>query len=763
MGTQPTHARATIHVDSLPEDLVNDPHHLVAYGLFYRGDRPYIPVLVGVRLDGVRAEALRHRVSEWSASGVSGVCLEVGWSWHASGVQYQDDESAHIVAEAIGLAAQAGLDVWVMADVTDLPPGPVETPRGRSASQSTGDGPAFPNSDVRGRANRWLETLASSVAQGDRAHIAGFMIDTGVKPTSSHSWLRDRADNALLFEWRSWLRRRYDSDIAIAREWVRPGLTRDGASPPDLRALDTSARGKEAPSPMARFVSRVSNWLGRREFELTAGSFWPEPGKSRRGTEAPGGRTARELSPGQFADWHEFVGHVRSTYSLELRKTVSLALPSVPCVMLESGWAGLPGVGVVNSAVKGSDTEFLQGIACTEAQVPDVAWVASSLVGRSDDDHPPMISVADRGGTNGGRVASLAVAVGEGMVSLMISETWMADPEIKAFIAFVAAHEDELVASTHLADPVVWIDDPAYAGADPDDIATVGVSGTSLRWREDRASLFMAVRLAGFQVTVSDVDRFGSGPDGEETVAAIFPARRWIDLERYGRLVVHTLRGGNLITFPAPPRRQRDGMAFRSTFLWPVALGREVLTATPVRVGGADLGSFDSAGYGVVYPAPLPNDVEPILQLLSAQPGTNVGETVAAYRAQVHDGTSTVVGFSRIGHDPGAGDEADHMAIRRWVTSLMESVPRRVHPSEELAVLTSIRLVPSGGSLVFVTNPAPSPTAGGLTIADPAAISAVDSPSLRIEFATSGASAVVSGTTVQVALPAFGAMVLRVW
>lgn len=716
-----------------------------------------------MRLDGVRAKALRQRVSEWSAPGVNGVCLEVGWAWHTSGVQDQDDESTHVVAEAIALASRANLDVWVTANVTDMPPGLVATPRGRSTSESRGDGPAFPNSEVRGRANRWLETLASSVAHGNRARIAGFIIDTGVNPTSSHSWLRDGADDALLVEWRSWLHRRYDSDSALAREWARLGQTRDAASPPDLRALVAPAPGALGPSPMARFVSRISHWLGRREVELSAGSFWPDPGKGRRGTEAPGGRTARELSPGQFADWHEFVGHVRSTYSRDLRQTVSRALPGVPCAIVESGWAGLPGVGVVNSAVNGSNSEFLQSIACIEARVPDVVWVASSLIGRSDDDHPPMISVRDWGGTNGGQVASLVAGVGEGMVSLTISETWMADPEIEAFIAFVAAHEDELVASTHLTDPVVWIDDPAYAGADPDDIATVGASGASLRWREDRASLFMAMRQAGFQVKVSDVDRFGSEPEGEETVAAIFPARRWIDLERYGRLVVHTLRGGNLITFPAPPRRQRDGMAFRSTFLWPVALGREVLAATPVRLGGADFGSFDGAGYGVVYPAPLPNDVEPILQVVSVQPGMDVGNTVASYRAQVHDGTSTVVGFSKIGHDPGAGDPADHMVIRRWVTSLMESVPRRVHPSQELAVFTAIRLVPSGGSLVFVTNPAPSPTAGGLTIADPAAISAADSPSLRIEFATSGASAVISGTTVQVALPAFGAMVLRVW
>ena len=742
---------------------MNDPRPFVAYGLFYRADRPYIPVQTRMRMDGVRASSLRQRASEWSAPGVTGVCLEVGWAWHASGVRDKDAEPAHVVASAIALASEAGLDVCVMADVTDIPPGTFVTPRGRTTSKGGGDGPAFPNSQVRGRANRWVETLASSVAQSDRARISGFTFDTGVTSTSSWTWLCGGLDDVLLDEWRSWLRRRYDSDVAISREWGRVGLTLDAASPPELGALNAPARGALERSPIARFLSRIWYWLGKHEARPSANSFWPEAGKGRFGTKARNGRSGRNLSPGQLADWHDFVGHVRSSYSRDLRETVSRALPGIPCAIVESGWAGLPGLGVVSAAVNSDKSEFLLGIACTETRVTDVMWVASSVVGRSDDDHPPMISLVDQGGTNAERVASLVAAVGEGMLSLTISATSMADPEIAAFIAFVAAHEDEMVASTHLTDPVVWIDDPAYAGADPDDIATIGLSGTSVRWREDRASLFTAMRLAGFQVKVSDVDRFGSEPDGEENVAAVFSARRWIDLERYGRLVVHTLRGGNLITFPAPPRRQRDGMAFRSTFLWPVALGREVLASTPVRLGTANSGSFDGAGYGVVYPAPFPNDVEPILNVVSVQSGGKVGSAVAAYRAQIHDGTSTVVGFSKIGQGPGVGSASDHGSIRRWVTSLMEAVPRRVHPSEELSVFTSIRLVPSGGSVLFVTNPAPLPTAGGLTIAEPAAIGAADSPSLRIEFATSGSSAVISGTTVQMALPAFGAMVLRVW
>lgn len=740
---------------------MNDPRQLVAYGLFYRGDRPYIPVLVGVRLDEVRAGALRVRANEWCSPGVTGVCLDIRWAWHASGGGGQDDEAAYVVAEAMALASEAGLDVWVMANITDAPPGLVGLPPGRPTIRNNPGGQGFPSSWARDRANKWLETLASSASQGNRAPIAGFMVDTGLRPTSSHSWLRDGADDALLSEWRSWLSRRYDSDNAIAREWGWPGLTRDAATPPDLRAIDRSDGSHVGSSTMARVVSRISRWLRRGEVPVPAGAYWPGTGSGRGGTGGPGDRSGRELSPGQFADWHEFVGHVRSVYSRDLRQTVERVFPGVPCAIVEIGWAGLPGVGVATPPLNVDDTAFLQGMTRTEARVPDVAWVASSAVGRLDDHHPPMISLVDRTGTTGGRVASLVAAVGEGMVSLTIPETWMADPEVRSFIAFVAAHSDELVASTHLTDPVVWIDDPAYAGADPDDIATVGASTTSLRWRGERASLFMAMRLAGFQVSVRDIERFGSGLDGEESVATFFPARRWIDLERYGRLVVHTLRGGNLITFPAPPRRQRDGTAFRSTFLWPVAMGREVLAKAPVRLQGVDGGSFDGVGYGVVYPAPLPDNAEPILRSVSVQPGSEVEETVAAYRAQVHDGTSAVIGFSRIGHDPGVGDEADHVAVRRWVTRLVESVPRRVQPSEELAVLTSIRLVPSGGSLVFVTNPSPTSTSGGLTIPDPEAIAASDGLSFRIEFSTSGASASVSGTTVHVTLPAFGAIVLR--
>ncbi|NDF95989.1 MAG: hypothetical protein EB107_09170, partial [Proteobacteria bacterium] len=155
----------------MAEDLVNDPRQLVAYGLFYRGDRPYIPVLVGVRLDEVRPGALRLPINEWCSTGVTGVCLDIRWAWHASGGGGQDDEPASVVAEAIALASEAGLDVWVMANMTDAPPGLVGSPPGRPAIRRNAGRQGFPSSWDRDRANKWLETLASSVSQGNRAPI----------------------------------------------------------------------------------------------------------------------------------------------------------------------------------------------------------------------------------------------------------------------------------------------------------------------------------------------------------------------------------------------------------------------------------------------------------------------------------------------------------------------------------------------------------------------------------------------------------------
>ncbi|NDE06157.1 MAG: hypothetical protein EBZ89_02050, partial [Chloroflexi bacterium] len=146
----------------MAEDLVNDPRQLVAYGLFYRGDRPYIPVLVGVRLDEVRPGALRLPINEWCSTGVTGVCLDIRWAWHASGGGGQDDEPASVVAEAIALASEAGLDIWVMANMTDAPPGLVGSPPGRPAIRRNAGRQGFPSSWARDRANKWLETLASS-------------------------------------------------------------------------------------------------------------------------------------------------------------------------------------------------------------------------------------------------------------------------------------------------------------------------------------------------------------------------------------------------------------------------------------------------------------------------------------------------------------------------------------------------------------------------------------------------------------------------
>ena len=111
-----------------------------------------------------------------------------------------------------------------------------------------------------------------------------------------------------------------------------------------------------------------------------------------------------------------------------------------------------------------------------------------------------------------------------------------------------------------------WLDDPSHAGADPDDLKHIALQGYVDR--EAASEAYAAVREAGMAPVMVDPATFVAD-ETHDLGALLVPTRRWIDLERYGSLVVHVLRGGNIVAFPHAPDRQRDGTSFRSTFLWP--------------------------------------------------------------------------------------------------------------------------------------------------------------------------------------------------
>jgi hypothetical protein len=198
------------------------------------------------------------------------------------------------------------------------------------------------------------------------------------------------------------------------------------------------------------------------------------------------------------------------------------------------------------------------------------------------------------------------------------------------------------------------------------------------------AGLFTLLRDCGYfpvPLNLSTVE--------EETLAeyptAVLPSRGALDLGDYGSLVVYVLKGGTLITFPEPPTRQPNGAAFRSTFLWPHLPGvaprtRGSVGSSPLlrrllgRVGRASEHSILSEADGLPVPivgpvAEFPSADQPFVRYGTgySQPQRSGGPVALrpevllrragipiAYRAQIRDGVSTVIGA-----DPGAAYEAN--------------------------------------------------------------------------------------------------------
>ncbi|MBI3972231.1 MAG: beta-galactosidase [Chloroflexi bacterium] len=146
------------------------------------------------------------------------------------------------------------------------------------------------------------------------------------------------------------------------------------------------------------------------------------------------------------------------------------------------------------------------------------------------------------------------------------------------FHEFVAAHEEELTASVEVHDPIAYLDYQPYTRLTPvDHLHLPGARALPdpLRYFAGRglAGLHAVLLTAGYNPIVVDLVS-ATEESLADYLVAIFPSRGYLDLENYGKLVVFTLRGGHLVTFPEPVTRQQDGTPFRTAFLWPVRPAR---------------------------------------------------------------------------------------------------------------------------------------------------------------------------------------------
>ena len=91
---------------------------------------------------------------------------------------------------------------------------------------------------------------------------------------------------------------------------------------------------------------------------------------------------------------------------------------------------------------------------------------------------------------------------------------------------------------------------------------------------------FAVLALAGYNPPLVDL-LAAEDADLAEFPAALFPCGGALEIPDYGKLVVLTLRGATLVTYPQPVQRTPDGIAYRTTFLWPPP------SRSTARAGGA--------------------------------------------------------------------------------------------------------------------------------------------------------------------------------
>lgn len=676
----------------------NHPALLPAYGIFHR-DGARTLLRVATINPGDRApRAWPSALALLRASGVTTVRVVIPWARHARGPGRACLDGADgRTADAMGLlrlAVAEGLDIWVDAGpiaggVPDwvleaCPDACAVDDRGRPTGRlSTGD-PGY-----RAEAAGWARAVATAAVMATGGRVALWALDG----RDDASGIPADHSPVTVAQFRHWLRDRYGNDGALAREWLHPGLRIEDAKPPIVQRS-----GGEGPAAWLQRAFVGGRHVAARVIsQIRGGGFqdvtWPQVVTDRGSMRSR--LVARDgLAPSQMADWHAFAVDAWQEYLATMRAAVVDELPGTTFVAGEVARAGVSGVGDRGTIGRIDVDLTAVPVVHVAPNVHHAAWAASSLVSRGGGDVPVILAIAPTE-RDVSPAAVVVSAVAEGAAAVDLPEATYGDPDVRQLAGWLGEVEGLLTASTRLDDRVAWLDDPAHAGADPDDLGYV--ASTAAVDRGPASAAYAAIREAGLAPVVVDPLTFVAD-EANDLGALLVPTRRWIDLDRYGSLVVHVLRGGNVVAIPNTPQRQRDGTAFRSTFLWPPSV--------------ADGG-----------------------------------------RVQIRDGTSCVV--PEVAPDDGSGMRA------AWVEAIADDVlPRfRVAPALRLAVTG--RLLPDGSCLAFVVNPTVHRQFGRIGLPDPAALGLDDAFVLGTAYATTGSSARREGDGVNVDVLPGGALIAR--
>ncbi|HEU5316194.1 MAG TPA: beta-galactosidase, partial [Chloroflexota bacterium] len=138
--------------------------------------------------------------------------------------------------------------------------------------------------------------------------------------------------------------------------------------------------------------------------------------------------------------------------------------------------------------------------------------------------------------------------------------------------SFVARHEDELVASVEVRDPIAYLEYVPYARLTPETCFPVPVPGLiePLRYFASFAmgGFHALLQTVGYNVPFVDLESSDPNPFAPYA-AVVFPSCGFLEQEHYRTLERYVRRGGNLITFPEPVVRREDGEPLLSGVLWP--------------------------------------------------------------------------------------------------------------------------------------------------------------------------------------------------
>lgn len=858
-----------------PAESDSDARLVPAYGLYYldnqplvlrAGHLPYWRVPAGRWADGL--EGLR-------AAGCNAVLLSVPWAWHAPAPGQTDLRGGTLrerdLAAFLDLAQRAGLVANVapgptLATVQPLAPASgyprwiaeavpealARRPDGRPATSASAPRFSLLHPAYLARVEAWYTELADVIRPLQNAPVVAWHLNGGLRhgvaldratatrvpggrtsPGLSDGWAAPDFNPDTVARYRAFLAERYISVRLMAREWRRDVAGFEAVLPP----RDQRSHGELADWQAFR-EALLAEYLGRlRDLVRGLGISVPLAAEDAAHYTSPHNPRLRAAvvdlygytvdADGYYADG---AGSPSRSYRAELPNGPLVG----PCAGPFSGsqaalrfepfsteerpltcwWAGtaashLSGAGVPAAA------EALGWVTLHTI----VGGLAHGLKGYAIGfDGAPFGPARPASAGRGGEVNEPSGA------EVIPTAPGAARPSSEAALArlqhWLESAAEELTASVEVRDALAYLDYQPYSRRTPDDVPTP----IGQRWRATPSSgppdrrfrygLHALLLTCGYNPSVVDLQH---APDAEllEYPAAVFPSLGYLAVEDYGKLVVFTLRGGSLVTFPEPATRQADGTPLNTQFLWPHrgddvppltaaggALGRlwrpwrpwgqRLLGRLPWHVlgrardealptgtelkpwegggtvrGDGRLLTFPDAGRPVVrYGRRGAGDVpRAATETLQAQVLLSHAGLPAAYRVQVRSGTSTVLGTWLGGayatpHYASLTPEA-RLGLRRFALRLFHDVvPRQLAPQERLELETVARLSPDGGCLLFVINRL-GPQSGWIHFPAPSALNLGTDVRAAVLYSAAGSRAEGGTSAVRLDVEAGDVLVVR--